>query len=486
MLPRLTAPLLVAAVLVPAACGPSDAAGGADAADSTPVAQTGDHTFTVAEAVDLLEGHDDLPNEREVVRAVADLWLDHVLLARAARSDTAFASVDLSRIVQDRIDEEMVLALRDSVIRVDTTFTDDELRSLFEQQAPGTRIRARHILLDFPDEAGQAQRDSVRERARELRRRALEGEDFAELARRYSQDQASAERGGDLGTFGRGEMVPSFEEAAFGLEPGTVSEPVESPYGLHLIRVEEREAPSFEDRREQFVQRLRNRRVAEAESAYVSQLEDSVELRIAPDAHRVVRGLAGRPDARLTPRASDRALVEYRGGALTAAEYLEFVQGRPLAQRRQLAAAGDEQVDGLLRSLARRELLVARAREAGLEPPEDRRDSLRTQIAGQLDRVVEQMGLREVSPREGESPEEAVDRRVRQLLEEILNGERQVTPLGSLAFTLRRDHDARLFEPALDRVVDRLEPEEDERAEESTGSGVEADTAPPRGTDPGR
>lgn len=489
MRPRPTSALLAVAVLFLPACGPSDAADAGEAGDATPVARTGDHTLTVAETVDLLEDHGDLPNDREVVRAVADLWLDHVLLARAAGSDTALASVDLDRIVRDQLDERMVLALRDSVIRVDTTFTDDELRNLFERQAPGTRIRARHILLDFPEDASEAEQDSVRELARDLRRRAVEGEEFGELARRYSDDPGSADSGGDLGTIGRGEMVPAFEEAAFALEPGTVSEPVESPYGLHLIRVEERDAPSFEDRREQFARRMRSRRVVEAESSYVSRLEDSVDVRIAADAAPVVRQLASRPDTRLTPRAAGRPLVEYSGGALTAAEYLEFVQGRPLGQRRQLAAAGDEQIESLLRSLARRELLVARAREAGLEPPEARRDSLRAQIREQLAGVVEQMGLGGIGAGGGEPADEAVDRRARELLDEILAGERQVTPLGSLAYTLRRDFDAEVFEPALDRVVERLRPEEEqdtarvEGAPAGTGEGA-GGGSPARDTTP--
>lgn len=486
---RFTSLLLLVLLLPLGACGPDGAAGASGDEDRTPVARTGAHTLTVSELVALLEDRDELPNDREVVRAVADLWLDHVLLARASRSDARLESIDLSRIVQDQLDEQMVLALRDSVIRVDTAFTDDELRRLFEQQASDAEIRARHILLDFPDAPTEAERDSVRELALELRQRAADGEDFGELARQYSDDSGSADRGGDLGRFGRGEMVPSFEEAAFALEPGTVSEPVESPYGLHLIRVEERDAPNFEENRERFERQVRSRRVAEAESTYVSQLEDSVDPRIVPDAHPVVRQLASRPDTRLPPRAARRPLVEYEGGALTAAEYLDFVQGRPLAQRRQLESAASQQIDALLESLVRRELLLAEARASGLEPPEERRDSVRAQIAGQLDRILGQMGVAEIAPREDETPEEAVDRRARELVAEIIDGDRQVMPLGSLAYTLRRDLEAEVFEPALDRVAQRLEDAEADTAAAETpvrsgaAAGAEAPPAAETATD---
>jgi parvulin-like peptidyl-prolyl isomerase len=86
-------------------------------------------------------------------------------------------------------------------------------------------------------------RDEAQALARitEVKQKLDAGEDFAELARTYSDDTYSAEKGGDLGWFGRGQMVPEFEEAAFALQPGQVSEPVKTVYGYHLIKVEERD-----------------------------------------------------------------------------------------------------------------------------------------------------------------------------------------------------------------------------------------------------
>lgn len=78
--------------------------------------------------------------------------------------------------------------------------------------------------------------------AQELRDRLLAGEDFAALAEEYSDDPGSGAQGGDLGWFGRGMMVAPFEEAAFSLEPGQVSEPVRTDFGYHLIEVIERDA----------------------------------------------------------------------------------------------------------------------------------------------------------------------------------------------------------------------------------------------------
>jgi hypothetical protein len=80
----------------------------------------------------------------------------------------------------------------------------------------------------------------ARQKAEDLLRRVRAGEDFAALAKEYSEDPGSRAQGGDLGWFGRGQMVKPFEDAAFALKEGEVSGVVESPFGFHIIKVEER------------------------------------------------------------------------------------------------------------------------------------------------------------------------------------------------------------------------------------------------------
>ena len=86
----------------------------------------------------------------------------------------------------------------------------------------------------------EAERDRVRGELAELRERVLKGDNFAMLARLYSQDPGSAQKGGELGFFGRGRMVSEFEAAAFALKPGEVSPIVETEYGFHIIQLIER------------------------------------------------------------------------------------------------------------------------------------------------------------------------------------------------------------------------------------------------------
>lgn len=100
------------------------------------------------------------------------------------------------------------------------------------------RISAGHILLTVDRNASDEEINQVREKLADLKREIDSGVDFQELAREYS-DCPSAQHGGDLGSFGRGMMVPEFEEAAFALNPGEISDPVRTEFGWHLIKVQD-------------------------------------------------------------------------------------------------------------------------------------------------------------------------------------------------------------------------------------------------------
>ncbi|MCA1743587.1 MAG: SurA N-terminal domain-containing protein [Desulfovibrionales bacterium] len=100
------------------------------------------------------------------------------------------------------------------------------------------QVSARHILIAVDQNASQEEKDQALASINEIKDKLDQGADFAALASEYS-DGPSAADGGDLGKFGRGQMVPEFEEVAFSLEPGVVSEPVQTQFGWHLIKVEE-------------------------------------------------------------------------------------------------------------------------------------------------------------------------------------------------------------------------------------------------------
>ena len=135
------------------------------------------------------------------------------------------------------------------------------------------QVRARHILLSLGADASAEEAAEVQLRANEILTQIREGADFAALASELSEDPGSKTNGGDLGFFARGQMVKEFEDAAFSLEPGTVSELVKSEYGYHVIRVEEhRDAQqrSFEEVREELAAELMGLEVARTESRAIA------------------------------------------------------------------------------------------------------------------------------------------------------------------------------------------------------------------------
>jgi peptidyl-prolyl cis-trans isomerase SurA len=122
------------------------------------------------------------------------------------------------------------------VSRVEVSYRDVQaFRQTYRDSLP-PQIAVSHILIK--PKVGGAQRAEALKRAEALMARAKSGEDFAALARQYSEDTGSAKDGGDLGFFGKGNMVPEFEKVAFALKPGEVSDVVESSFGFHIIKGE--------------------------------------------------------------------------------------------------------------------------------------------------------------------------------------------------------------------------------------------------------
>jgi peptidyl-prolyl cis-trans isomerase D len=121
--------------------------------------------------------------------------------------------------------------------------TEEEIRGYYEYNLSKymvpRRVRARHILFKLDQDAGEAEERAVRDEARKVLAMVQEGKDFAGLAKKYSECP-SKEKGGDLDYFSEGQMVKPFEEAAFALEPGQISDLVRTRFGYHIIKVEDK------------------------------------------------------------------------------------------------------------------------------------------------------------------------------------------------------------------------------------------------------
>jgi len=189
-------------------------------------------------------------------RVLVEYLIENQLFAEAAEAD---------KLCQGQgFDERMAYwrrrALRDSYFdkSVKGAVSDAEAKKFYDAQVsqmkPQEEVRARHILVESKDKAV------------EIFEKIAHGAEFAAMAKEFSKDPGTKDEGGDLGFFTRGQMFPQFEEAAFKLKAGDVSQPIETQFGWHLIRVDERrdrKPPAFEDVKDRIVMSMVHRKAQE-------------------------------------------------------------------------------------------------------------------------------------------------------------------------------------------------------------------------------
>src|SRR5262245_54123968 len=138
-----------------------------------------------------------------------------------------------------------------------------------EQYTTPEQVRASHVLFrtEGKDDA------AIKAKAEEVLKQARSGADFAALAKQYSDDEANAKNGGDLDYFGRGRMVPQFDQVAFAMEPGQISDLVKTEYGYHIIKLTDKKAGtsrSLDDVRQQITEQLLSER-AQAQATTLAE-----------------------------------------------------------------------------------------------------------------------------------------------------------------------------------------------------------------------
>lgn len=444
---------LAATPLLLAGC---ESFGQAMTAHTDTVARAAGHELKIEEAARLLTTNPELPADPQVVRALTDIWVDYTLLATAAAEDPTMDRLDIDAFVAAEREQMLIWRLREEVIRPDTIFTEAELRERWAVEGPEVQVRARHILLRVPAEATPAERDSVRALAESLRERAEAGEDFAELATEYSQDPGSAARGGDLGFFGRGRMVAPFEEAAFRLQPGEVSPVVESPFGYHVILVEERQQPEMGDEQEEFRQYLVQRVQQEAQVQFIDSLTQAADISIRPGGFATVRELAAQPAPRPQARGRDRVIATYDGGQLTATDFARFLRTQQPQVQDAFATATDEQLEGAIKQLVQRDLLLREAETRGLALSPEEEAELHQEARQAIRQLLDMFGFTQLAANGGGAPAE-VEAQVRSLLEDVVSGRRQIMPLGQLSFVLRDRYGVEINESSFPKVVAQME-----------------------------
>ncbi len=334
-----------------------------------------------------------LPRERLLAQLSAGRYLTDAELWRAWRDRNETATVDFVAMDLSRVPEPQVA---DADVRRYYEANQEQFR-----RTEGARLKVAFIPLTVTD----ADREAVVRRARELRDDLVGGADFAALARTESTDPGSREQGGDLGTFQRGQMVPQFDSAVFSLPVGEVSEPVVTPFGVHLIEVLEREGDQararhillpfekreaelvrLEEQLEQFRERARTAGLEAAAREHPAvTFRDAVEISASAPA---IPGVG--PAMEAVNWAEEEAAAREDGAGERVSEILETDQALYLVELDEYRPAGITPLEQAAPSI--RQILAQRAR---IEAASAEAEKMRAEIRGgrTLEQVAQERGL---------------------------------------------------------------------------------------------
>ncbi len=164
--------------------------------------------------------------------------------------------------------------------------TDEEVKKFYDDNKEKFKteesVKASHILIGVSEKASADDKKKAKEKAESIRKRLVAGEDFAAVAKKESTCP-SASQGGDLGSFSKGQMVPEFEKAAFALKPGDISDVVETKFGYHIIKVQEKKPAgtvSFDEAKKNIADYLKGQKVQQGVNAYLEKLRKDAKIEI--------------------------------------------------------------------------------------------------------------------------------------------------------------------------------------------------------------
>lgn len=197
-------------------------------------------------------------------RQVAEQYAELETMAQEARKRKMDESAEVKQMMAIQGDSFLANALAKK-ISDDTHFTDLDLRAYYDSnKGEFEEAQGSHILIRFkgssvplkPNEKDLTPEEALA-KAQDIRKKIMDGADFATLAKTESDDTGSAAKGGALGTFKHGQMVGAFDQAAFSLPVGEVSEPVKTQFGYHIIKITSRTSKTFEESKPQIEKDLK-------------------------------------------------------------------------------------------------------------------------------------------------------------------------------------------------------------------------------------
>ena len=206
-----------------------------------------------------------LPNNAEFEKLLTELKLSENALKLKIKKGIA-----IQELVETRITQKIKISDKESKVFYDTN------PDLFKQSE---QVKANHILIKVAQGADEITKSEAKQKLRQIQQK-LKSEDFAMLAKEFSEGPSKI-NGGDLGYFQRGQMVKSFEDAAFSLKPEEVSDIVETQFGYHLIKVVDKKPEKtipYEDVKDNLVQHLKQEKTKQKVKLYIQTLREKAKI----------------------------------------------------------------------------------------------------------------------------------------------------------------------------------------------------------------
>ena len=175
-------------------------------------------------------------------------WVQMTLMSMEAQKEGMDKKPDVKKRIKEMTDAVLAQEYMTEKVKDKVSVTDAEMKKYYDEHKdefknPET-VTARHILIRVQSGADKSAWDKALDKAKSIEKKLKKGADFAKLAKEFSDDPGSKQKGGDLGPFTKGRMVPEFEKAAFSLKKGEISAPVKTNFGYHIIQVTDKKAAS--------------------------------------------------------------------------------------------------------------------------------------------------------------------------------------------------------------------------------------------------
>jgi len=392
-----------------------------------------------------------IPVNRETAVIVGDLWVNYQLLGVAsARGDSL---TDPKLVDEAALGITSNARLRRYMESVAKTFKTDSASETTYNQATGGLFVARHILFSFPGGASQTQKDSVRKKGESIRTQ-LTPKNFADMAKKYSGDPGSAQRGGSLGAFRREEMVKPFSDAVAALRPGQISPLVETQYGYHIIQ-----RPTYAEAKTEYDSAFGQSGTQRAESVYVAKLDNDMKITVKSNGAATAKAAARELSAH---RSDNDEIASYTGGTLTVGRFVRWVESYPPQMRlaQQMAQAPDSLVRQFVKSIARNEVMLKKADSAGITMTPEEKQQLYTEFRQLVMTLWQQLGIdaKSLSDSAKSAPEreKLAASRVEAYLDRVMSGQAQPISIPLPVQTvLTSKYKSKVYPAGVDRSVER-------------------------------